>query len=59
LEQTKGKTLEQIDLLFSGGKVLIHLTPEEAQEMEDSHIERVIGGKLGLESATLHQAENV
>ncbi|KAJ9494547.1 hypothetical protein H2202_009979 [Exophiala xenobiotica] len=57
--ETKGKSLEQIDLLFSGGKVLIHLTPEEAQEMEDSHIERVIGGKLGLESATLHQAENV
>ncbi|KAK5464859.1 hypothetical protein LTS15_001422 [Exophiala xenobiotica] len=57
--ETKGKSLEQIDLLFSGGKVLIHLTPEQAKEMEGCQIERVIGGKLELESATLHQAENV
>ena len=39
--QTKGKTLEQIDLLFSGEKVLIHLSPQEAKDLEDRHIEHV------------------
>jgi hypothetical protein len=43
--------------MFSGDKVLIHLSPEEAKEIEDCHIKRAAGAKAGLEFVTLEQVE--
>lgn len=35
-------TLEQIDSLFSGPKVLIHATSDELQQMQDQDIKEVM-----------------
>ncbi|GBE83371.1 sugar transporter STL1 [Sparassis latifolia] len=40
--ETKGKTLEQIDLLFSGPKVLIDISQAELLEMQGKHIEMAV-----------------
>lgn len=43
--QTKGKSLEQIDLLFSGPKVLIDASEEELREMQKQEIKHALAEK--------------
>ena len=47
MKQTKGKTLEQIDLLFTGPKVLLDMSEDELLALQESHMEMAIhkGGK--------------
>ena len=40
--QTKGKSLEQINLLFSGPKILLDLPMDELERMQQEEIDTVI-----------------
>ncbi|KAI1619783.1 general substrate transporter [Exophiala viscosa] len=59
--ETKGKTLEQIDLLFTGPKILINVSNEELARMQQRQVEQVIDHKSfvlkGITQAT--QAKHV
>ncbi|CAK7207184.1 hypothetical protein SEUCBS139899_009992 [Sporothrix eucalyptigena] len=47
--ETKGKTLEQIDLIFSGPKVLMHATTEELEELQRQEIAAAIAeNRIGV-----------
>ncbi|CAK7224533.1 hypothetical protein SCUCBS95973_005549 [Sporothrix curviconia] len=47
--ETKGKTLEQIDLIFSGPKVLMHATVEELEELQRQEIATAIAeNRIGV-----------
>lgn len=48
MNQTKGKTLEQIDLLFTGPKVLIDISEEELLAMQERHIEKAVHNEYSL-----------
>lgn len=41
-KQTKGKSLEQIDLLFSGPRVLLDLPEEELLRLQEEEIQAAI-----------------
>ena len=52
-EQTKGKSLEQIDLLFTGPKVLIDISEDDLLEMQQQQIEHAAHeNRVGLKGAT-------
>lgn len=47
--ETKGKTLEQIDLIFSGPKVLMHATIEELEDLQRQEIAAAIAeNRIGV-----------
>ncbi|KAK5031231.1 hypothetical protein LTS07_004966 [Exophiala sideris] len=59
--ETKGKTLEQIDLLFTGPKILINVSDEEMARMQQRQLEQVIDHKaIDLKDIThMTQAKHV
>jgi len=44
--ETKGKSLEQIDLLFSGPKILMDLPESELRRMQEEGIQRAVADNL-------------
>ncbi|KZO91052.1 general substrate transporter [Calocera viscosa TUFC12733] len=44
--ETKGKTLEQIDLMFTGPKVLLDISEEEIRALQEKQIEQVVHERI-------------